>query len=628
MFVNDDYKKYIFDDDVMEIDDELIEKIILNQYDFIEINSNFNSQIDNLPDNIKCIQWSSNNKFNTQINKYPSQLEKILMYDCVEFNPEKFFIPKTLKKILLPQYYHGPKIDFEYGLNDLKMYFSQYKYHLDNLPNTLESLFICCDRNNKNITNDGFIVDIILPESLKTLKIISDLLKFNVGELPENLEILVFVSNRLNIIKTNNIVWDNLPTKLLELHINLDYFDEPLNNLPTGLKKLYICSNLFNKPVDMLPESLQVLDIKCDSFNKNISNLPNELEELNIISLAFNQSLGNLPSELKNLKLYLRYCNYNLENIPNKLKNLYCKTDGDELHIKKTNISNLLNNLPNNLDNLVLDNYILPLNYISDELRYLYILYDDHTLNNYIYNYLQNNYKLYKNLKHLGLLFDYYIELPDLPNGLEILILKNNYYDFPITNIPISINTLQLHTPKFSHELALIDTNIEYLYLEIKSIKSVINLPSNLKYFHIKCKEFDLIDLENLSQNPISNLLINCPNLIYFGIEFELEPVYKDNEHIANLDLIFNSLPDSINYLFVGFTEYKINLTNIPKNLKEIAYTYNKKLNNEKEHKEHYKSIKNKFNDKFKIIRFYLASNIYKNKIIKSCCSNTDYKNN
>lgn len=577
MFFDNTLKNiYNFEDAVSEINHELNQQIISGNYNGIEINSEFNSQIDNLPNSIKYISWSKNSKFNNKINKYPNQLEELYMYNCNEFILKKFIIPKTLKILQLPQYYSGCKINFEQGLKEIIIMLSKYKYHLDNLPESLESLYIYCHAQT-NITNDNFIIDIVIPKHIKVLKIISDYIKFNVGLLPENLEILVLESfGNYNIntknIDTKNIIWSGLPNKLVELHINLCYFDESLNNLPQGLQKLYIYSDKFNNSIDMLPDSLKILHIISKLFNKSISDLPIGLEELKIVSKSsFNQSLSNISQGIKILYLNIQNCKFILENIPKKLTTLNCT--GNEL-ICEYFVFNSICKIHSTFTKLIIKDINLPIIYFPDKLKYLFL-----------------------SIRLVN-------ELPILPNNLEVFILNNDNYNKSINFIPLTLKMFKLHSSIFTSPLELTNTNIEYLDLKIKSITSIVNLPTNLKYFHIKCTNFSEDDLINFELNQISNLYINCPNLIYFG--FEIINFDSINYNFGSfIDKIFNSLPDSINFIFYYCNIYRLNLIKVPKNLKEICYTNDYyEYNGIEYHKlieTHYKSIKKHYKNKFKI---------------------------
>lgn len=543
MFFNDELENiYYFKDTDLIINHELNQKIISGNYSGVEINSEFNYQIDNLPDSIKYIIWSKNSKFNNQINKYPNELEELNMRNCNEFIPEKFTIPKTLKLLELPKYYSGCKINFEQGLKQIKILFYQYKYHLDNFPESLKSLFISCDLYENNVNNDDFIINVVMPKYLKVLKIISDSIKINVGVLPENLEIFVLESLGNYNIDTKNIIWSGLPNKLVELHINLCYFNESLNNLPLGLQKLYICSDIFNNSIDMLPDSLKILHISSRLFNKSISDLPIGLEELKIVSIkSFNQSLSNIPQGIKILHLDVPECKYILENIPKKLTTLNCV--GNKL-VCEYFVSNSISKISDTFTKLIIKDIYSPIIYFPNKLKYLSI-----------------------NIKLID-------KLPILPNNLEVFDLENDNYDKSIDFIPPTLKILKLYSSVFACPLELTNTNIQYLDLKIKSITSIVNLPINLKYFHIKCTNFSQNDLVNFELNPISNLSVNCPSLIYFG--FEIIHFESTNYNFKSfIDKIFNSLPDSINFIFYYYNEYKLDLIKLPTNLKEIGYVCN-----------------------------------------------------
>jgi len=213
----------------------------------------------------------------------------------------------------------------------------------------------------KEIKNYDHVQGILdnLPETLKKLsltyyKYYNTIIQ---NEMPEK------------IANTNKLTYNNIPSNLIELNLNIPELSQSLNNLPTtNLQKLSITCHYFDIDIKFLPQSLKVLLLKCENFNQPLDNLPSQLEEVYLNSNTFNQSLNNLPNSIKTLKLYLSNINddtheYIIDKLPSNLEILHLN---DNRLKPNTGNKYIINTLPNFIKTVIIINICVQnINYLE-----------------------------------------------------------------------------------------------------------------------------------------------------------------------------------------------------------------------------------------------------------------------
>jgi hypothetical protein len=181
-----------------------------------------------------------------------------------------------------------------------------------------------------------------------------------------------------------------LPKQLTHLTIG-HYFNQPIE-LPCSLIHL-THHNYASKNIYKLPKSLKILELSDDDKDL-INNLPDELEEL-VLGFKFNLKLSNLPNKLKKLTIH--------------------------------NGSNLLDELPNSLEELVI-NGMCELNNLPNSIKKIKIL-------SFFYDKELNN--LPNSLEYLELPNCYRLQIKNIPSNLKTLVCHKNY---PYSNDFVNLN--------------------------------------------------------------------------------------------------------------------------------------------------------------------------------------------
>lgn len=208
-------------------------KSLLEKYDIIHFNRNFNQDLGNLPSNIKAIRFDDNENYYYKWHYYQQHvntLENSQRYEYNKFNQPINNLPNGIEYLELS---------------------GQFNQSLTNLPNTLKYLYL-------NINNCSNSLDY----------------------LPSGLEYLI-LSNRTGI---ETIYGNNLPIDLKELYI--DGYNKTLFGIfPGGLQILYI-----NGKQNKLDLSLKLpQNLKTFIFNDNTEW---NKENLNILKqIIFPKSL-------------------------------------------------------------------------------------------------------------------------------------------------------------------------------------------------------------------------------------------------------------------------------------------------------------------------------------------------
>ncbi len=147
----------------------------------------------------------------------------------------------------------------------------------------------------------------------------------NLDKLHNGLQSLVIIStNCFDYYKHFNKPLENLPQSLKTLEIVSPLFNQPLDLLPISITKLSIRSNNFIQSLSNLPISLYCLTIDicdeyghCNYLTDNLMNLPEGLEELKIAKKKM--QIGHI---VQNEKKYLNCEKTFLDTMKTRYPNL------------------------------------------------------------------------------------------------------------------------------------------------------------------------------------------------------------------------------------------------------------------------------------------------------------------
>lgn len=191
----------------------------------IKFGEHFNYSIDSLPDYVEELYFTDACSFTTKINKYPKSLIKITL--CGNF---KFInsLPESIKFLAIYKADYSNLGMHNLPLNLLVLYIYRSKIDPEtyyNLPLSLQILKIDNDVFN-TLKELSEVIDLsCLPSNLNKLIIISTDYTFLLNNLPDSLE-TIYLYCVANI--------HNLPKKLKVLEINLanPYHNEIINRFP------------------------------------------------------------------------------------------------------------------------------------------------------------------------------------------------------------------------------------------------------------------------------------------------------------------------------------------------------------------------------------------------------------
>jgi hypothetical protein len=387
------------------------------------------------------------------------------------------------------------------SINDDEMIINSYEGELLNLPNTIKTLII--EYSDINI--------IIYPPELESLYIVGSKIKLN--DLPESL-------NLLSIVKYDDTI-DIYHNKLQELYL-IEIIDVGIINCPS-LKKI----------------SLESYDDYCDNILNNLSNSV-EIIELNGDFIKLN----NLPSNLKIFRLEENNDHNGIIYFPISIKEIDLNDEVQILNISncinlkkfKYNFCNytLFNELPDSVEELILDNSYLPkmMNaIIPKNLKY------------FSYNHTIYYMSLYHNCNH---------NLNNILDNVKILDVGPNYNQ-PL-NLPDNINELRINS-NYNHFESIVDSNLHSLVINNytndtntkniifpkKLIKLDIDINFNFELLPNTIEELIIRDMQSFIFIP-KIIKPNLKNITFINMLHG----YVDN-HFYNINII-----DSIDF-------YKIN---------------------------------------------------------------------
>lgn len=154
-----------------------------------------------------------------------------------------------------------------------------------------------------------------LSKKLQSLRISSLTFNYPLNNLPNTLTSLY-----LTHINGFNQPLDNLPKTLRVLSISLTDFNHPLNELPETLNQLHLCCESFNNSLDDLPMGLKNLFLMTHNFTFSLDKLPQTLLSLTFYDNKFRHPLDNLPGTLTEFKFLSIGYNHQLNNLPQRLQ--------------------------------------------------------------------------------------------------------------------------------------------------------------------------------------------------------------------------------------------------------------------------------------------------------------------
>lgn len=170
-------------------------------------------------------------------------------------------------------------------------------YQDENIPSNISEQQILGFNNNNNFIKLKNVLNCSLIEGQENLKYVSYsnvLKKYDISNLPQNIECLIFGYD----------------------------FNISIDNLPNNIKYLTL-GDCFNLPVDKYPDELVYLKFGSH-FNRQIVNLPNTIKYL-FFGRDYNKIVENLPKNLTYVQVHSQFTNNN--NLANLIKNLKCSID-------------------------------------------------------------------------------------------------------------------------------------------------------------------------------------------------------------------------------------------------------------------------------------------------------------
>lgn len=309
----------------------------------------------------KFLSFQDKVKFINLIDKYQfkiKELEPSEPYNCSYYELaykrlevySKFQQYKSPDSTPIRDYSQTDVDNFEDGTRKLDIIGFEKITSLDNLPETIEELYIGCP-NLKSYDNLPQSLKILrlgqvddtctlnnLPNNLEDLDVSNNSMKELINNLPPNLKILKSVSNCIDLIEglPSSLIYlnltQNLITKLENLPINLLYLKcknnkiERIENLPPNLEYLDLSENNI-KSIGYIPPNVKYLDLSSNLIN--ILDLSHDnILYLNCSMCEITQVL-NLPLNLEYLKLDENSNLDLLECIPQSLK--YLNISGCEI---------------------------------------------------------------------------------------------------------------------------------------------------------------------------------------------------------------------------------------------------------------------------------------------------------
>lgn len=294
------------------------------------------------------------------------------------------------------------------------------------------------------------------------------------------------------------------------------------------------------------------LDIYLDETNLEhyIPEIPSTIKYLRLNCLEFHYKNLILPETLEYLKLHLSLSDIFKNNI------LDCIT-------LPTSIKSL---------SIILDNVILNYDMLNNNM--IDTIADINLFTKAVEKLLNNtNFKIPKNIEYLKINF----QLPNIEEytNLKVLVLdafQNTEFNYPLDNLPATLEWLEIHSLQFNHPLANLPPNLKVLIFAQNRIwnyydgykHSLNELPPGLQVLHFPecCSLEGKLYLANFENLPPLLKVLRIPKIMLS-------------------DMNYNCLPDSIEIL--GWPEFRKcykNVSRFPANLQHIiSYIDNNEKN-------------------------------------------------
>lgn len=355
------FDKIFFDGDCANLEFNTAERIVLLLYKFkYNICAFWN-----------CLTLEEKTKFINLIDAHEFKIKELEPAKPYDYHYYKFAY-KRLEVYSKFQQYKSPDStpirdytqadvdNFKHGIKKLDIIGFDKITSLDNLPETVEELYIGCPKlksydnlpQSLKILRLGQMNDSCnlnnLPNNLEDLDVSNNGIKELINNIPPNLKILKSVGNNIEFIEglSNSLIYlnltqnlitklENLPTTLLYLKCKNNKI-ELIENLPPNLEYLDLSDNKI-KSIGFIPPNVKYLDLSSNSINiidlthpnilylncsmceiKNVLNLPTNLEYLNLDGNSSLDLLNCIPNSLKYLSI--NGCEISeLVDLPNEL---------------------------------------------------------------------------------------------------------------------------------------------------------------------------------------------------------------------------------------------------------------------------------------------------------------------
>lgn len=533
------------------VNQELSEWIINKGITRVIITGNFDNSIDNLPDCIKSISIKYGS-FNQPINKWPLNLSSLEII-AIKFQQVIKNLP-NIEELRIDSY----KKDFvtiPYSVKILIIKILHSDHDLDKLIN-LHTLRI---KNTNNKISK-------FPPNLK--KFSANEYKFELDNLPNSLNYLSTEILFENTVLPKNIAFIDcfvhcsnpfaiLPKKLTHFHIC--WYDEEcekiLPGLPDTLVELYLsCINNLDKNLK-LPSGLKKLIIENSDIN--LTNLPNQLTELTIMHISDYKLTSKkeiiLPPKLKTLMIQSKseFISILNESLPETLRNIDIE--------KSSYLKNLM--LPSKLKSLSIPDFDLFINqskniksisslqiYCKENIFSDSVIYNKNILellpdnikeldihHHDIFDYT----KLFNSITKLKININNDTNIGMIPQNItDLEICKNkdddNHVKLKISDLSLTnITDLKIIADFINDEvLDNLPKSLEKLDLDLRKTNTKLeHLPETLKHLFVFIDDYE-VRTEHLPENLLS-LVIRLPHY-----NFEK----RKNYHLDNL-------PKSLRYI-------------------------------------------------------------------------------
>lgn len=379
-----------------------------------------------------------------------------------------------------------------FDLEDSKYYFIQYLFEvkLENIKN---------ERKEEKINLESISIQKIHPIQVEPSKEVLILLRNSITNYKE-FNPIIEINDKTNS-SINGVFINNLT---ISIHIP--------NSFAEGYYYIkLILHHIFNSSLSMICLSNECINVKYSIYNYN-QYKNNSISYHSNISL-FNEKIKNTAKKEKGVSVIFTLTNSKIiQNILDLLLELkkYLIFFGIEIEKSSCNISNILNNKNNFIDN----NTLLSIDTLPFIMKYESYLNENNNDNS---SYL-TDYNILQFLKF------FYIKMKEINKDITIFLLKHDLLGYSLVHYLVSIN----YTHSFEYILSL-DNN----YINILSIDSI-------SLYETAAGRWNMISLQKLSS--ISNDEIQI-DILRNSLEYAIETsIYYKNKDLEVLYYLLKQL--------------------------------------------------------------------------------------